>query len=60
MKYFFEKVDFEKKNQQMTKKHAKLPSKQSVEVYGIFPKDLLKPFVTFICLKEQTVKYSCM
>ena len=29
LKEFFEKVDFEK-NQQTTKKHAKLPSRQSV------------------------------
>ena len=30
-KEFFEKVDFEKKNQQTTKKHAKLPSRQRVK-----------------------------
>ena len=28
MNEYFEKVDFEKKNQQTTKKHEKLPSRQ--------------------------------
>ena len=31
LKDFFEKVDFEKKNQEMTKKLAKLPSRQRVK-----------------------------
>ena len=31
LKEFLEKVDFEKKPQQMTKSHAKLPSRQRVK-----------------------------
>ena len=34
LKEFYEKVDFEKKNQQMTKQHAKLPSRQRLAAIG--------------------------
>ena len=37
LKEFFEKVDFEKKkNQQTTKKHANLPSRQRVNDFHFF------------------------